>query len=142
MGRRRREAPEALLSAISALPAEALIERSGLLTAVDYLKHLTSGPERRVFSTSGFRSGVHGGLTNRLIVLTGRAAEYRTLGRTAEGAATVHEALALLEDADEGERGTARRSLPTCSSSGHAAWLRRTTRGQPRSSRNATTSRF
>lgn len=103
--------PAEILAAIGVLPAEALIEQASLLLAVDYLKHLVAGTTPARFAASGF-GGEGARLADRLTVLTGRAVEQRTTGRTATAVRTVREARALLDAAGDDERGAARVTLP------------------------------
>jgi len=104
--------PAVLLAAFKALPAEALMERDGLLVAVDYLRHLVAGTAARRFQSKAFRLGERGGLANRLIKLTGRAAEFRTTGQLDLANHTVREAHRLLAEAPEEQRHELRHTLP------------------------------
>jgi DNA-binding CsgD family transcriptional regulator len=108
--------PDVLLDAIKVLPGEALVETPGLLIGADYLKHVISGADPRVFRRNadigvGDRGGFEG-LRERLIAITGRIADHRSAGRIVPAIEESRRARLMLHRASSDDRAAIRAALP------------------------------
>ena len=108
--------PEVLFNAIKALPGEALVETPSLLIGADYLQHVLSGADPRVFrrkaSIGVDDRGGPDGLRERLIAFTGRIADHRSAGRIMAAVEEAQRARLMLHRASSDDRAAIRAALP------------------------------
>jgi DNA-binding CsgD family transcriptional regulator len=104
--------PEALLDAIKLLPGEALVETPSLLVGADYLRHVVSGADPKLFRRNVDLVSGTDGLRERLVSLTGRTADHRTAGRLGQAVEMAQHARRLIAHADNDELAAVRSMLP------------------------------
>lgn len=107
-------APQHLLDALKALPAEALIEAPGLVVAANYLQQVVlSGEPSRFLYDGRLTVGDDASADlDTLILLTAQAAAARTAGRLDEARATTERARGILQSLSPAERAPLVGSLP------------------------------